>query len=152
MKLIHFCCAIRQVMGIASVARKYLWEFPENQVKIPIKFPTQMKFPHYGEKVGFIAFLLTNLLVLAINMSKYMKLGQVLKKSVSYLSQLSLPQFQTNTLFCFTKQSNVKDYVPKLGSYPQICIFRADLYHLLRNLLWILLESKFPKILMGNSP
>ena len=75
-----------------------------------------MKFPHYGEKVGFIAFLLTNLLVLAIKMSKYLKLGQVLKKSVSYLSQLSLPQFQTNTLFCFTKQSNVKDYVPKLGS------------------------------------
>ena len=34
-------------------------------MKIPIKFPTQMKFPHYGEKVDFIAFLLTNLLVLA---------------------------------------------------------------------------------------
>ena len=43
------------------------------------------------------------------------------KKSVSYLSQLSLPQFQTNSLFCLTKQSNVKDYVPKLGIYPQIC-------------------------------
>ena len=49
-------------------------------------------------------------------MSKFMELGQVLQKSVSYSSQLSLPQFQTNTLFCFTKQSNVKDYVPKLGS------------------------------------
>ena len=65
-----------------SVARKYLREFPKNQVKIPIKFPTQMKFPHYGEKVGFIVFLITNLLVLALNMSKYMKLGQNLKKSV----------------------------------------------------------------------
>ena len=94
-----------------------------------------MKFPHYGEKVGFIAFLLTNLLVLAINMNNYMKLRQVLKKSVSYLYQLDLPQFETNILFCFTKQSNVKDYVCKLGSYPQICIFRADLHHLLRNLL-----------------
>ena len=62
-----------------SVARKYLREFPENQVKIPIQFPTQMKFPHYGEKVGFIAFLLTNFLVLAINMSKFMKHGQVYK-------------------------------------------------------------------------
>ena len=104
-------------------------------MKIPTKFPTQMKFPHYGEKLGFIAFLSTNLLVLAIKMSKYMKLGQVLKKLVSYLSQLSLPQFQTNTFFYFTKQSNVKDYIPKLGSYPKICIFKADLYHLLRNLL-----------------
>ena len=104
-------------------------------MKIPTKFPTQMKFPHNGEKVGFIAFLLTNLLVLAINMSKYVKLGRFLKKPVSYLSQLSLPHFQTNTLFCFTKQSNIKDYVPKLGSYPKICIFKADLYHLLRKLL-----------------
>ena len=41
-----------------------------------------MKFPHYGEKVGFIVFLITNLLVLALKMSKYMKLGQNLKKSV----------------------------------------------------------------------
>ena len=94
-----------------------------------------MKFPHYGEKVGFIAFLLTNLLVLAINMSKFMKHGQILQKSVSYLALLSLAQFQTNTLFCFTKQSNVKDYECKLGSYPQICIYRADLCHLLSNLL-----------------
>ena len=62
-----------------SVARKYLREFPENQVKIPIQFPTQMKFPHYGEKVGFITFLLTNRLVLAMNMSKFMKHGQVYK-------------------------------------------------------------------------
>ena len=38
-----------------------------------------MKFPHFGEKVGFIAFLLTNILVLAINMSNFMKHGQVYK-------------------------------------------------------------------------
>ena len=75
-------------------------------------------------------------------MSKYMKLGQVLKKSVSYLSQLSLPQFQTNTLFCLTKQSNVKDYVPKLGIYPQIC----------KKFTMNPARIKIPKILMGNSP
>ena len=85
--------------------------------------------------MGFIAFLLTNLLALAKKMSKFMKLRQVLKKSVPYLSQLSLPHFQTNTLFCFTKESIVKDYVCKLGSNPQICIYRADLCHLLRDLL-----------------
>ena len=32
-----------------SVARKYLREFPEKRVKIPIKFPTSRNFPHYGE-------------------------------------------------------------------------------------------------------
>ena len=37
--------------------------------------------PLWG-KVGFIAFLLPNLLVLAINMTKFMKYGQVLQKSI----------------------------------------------------------------------
>ena len=76
---------------LCSVARKYLWEFPENQMKIPTKFPTQMKFPHYGEKVGFIAFLLTNLLVLAINMSKYIKLDKFWKNQFhTYLNLVFL--------------------------------------------------------------
>ena len=32
-----------------SVVRKYLREFPEKMVKIPIKFPTSTNFPHNGE-------------------------------------------------------------------------------------------------------
>ena len=108
---------------------------PQKSGENPHKIPHSNEISPLWGKVGFIAFLLTNLLALAKKMSKFMKLRQVLKKSVPYLSQLSLPHFQTNTLFCFTKHSNVKDYVPKPKSYPQICIFRADLYHLLRNLL-----------------
>ena len=60
-------------------------------MKIPTKFPTQMKFPHYGEKVGFVAFLLTNLLVLAINMSKYIKLDKFWKNQFhTYLNLVFL--------------------------------------------------------------
>ena len=54
-----------------SASRNYFPKFPENKAKIPIKFPTENEFPIMGGKVSFIAFLLTNILVLAATSPNY---------------------------------------------------------------------------------
>ena len=40
----------------SSVSRKYFSKFPENEAKFPIKFPTEIHFPHYGEKWVLLHF------------------------------------------------------------------------------------------------
>ena len=58
------------VAQLASVVRNFFPEFPAEQAKFPKTFPTQNIFPYFGEKLDFIAFLLTNVLVKARNAEK----------------------------------------------------------------------------------
>ena len=105
---------------------------PRKSGENPHKIPHSNEISPLWGKSGFYCIFINKSFRTGNKHEQIYETWTSLQKSVALLS---LAQFQTNTLFCFTKQSNVKDYVPKLGSYPQICIFRADLYHLLRNLL-----------------